>query len=227
MIVRHLAVLILVLLVIPAAWGADSSYVVKLVENTPPPTETAEAVAGLLEDRCVQLLDAKGELLVELWFRRGVPAKATEAQIDNGLTYQELPETTLVGVVLLSRTWSDYRKQKLMPGVYTLRVAFQPVTDDHVGTAPYPEFCLLSSAADDKDPATMEPKSLREMSAKVAGKHPAVLLLVPGKGAASQPKLLNRGSGHWVLLWLLGVQVGPKACTLPLGLTLLGASSAL
>jgi hypothetical protein len=211
---------------VPARCGAADAYAVKVADSTPVPPETPEVIAKLLTDRCVQLVNDKGDLLAELWFRKGAPARATEAQIQNGLTYRELPETTLLGVVRLSVPLGDYRKQKVMPGVYTLRLAIQPVTDDHVGTAPFPEFCLLSPAAEDKDPATMAAKSLQEMSIKSTGKHPAVLLLVPGKGATAEPKLVTKGSGHWVLLFLLEVKVGEKSATLPVGLTLLGASSA-
>jgi hypothetical protein len=210
----------------PATGRAADSYAVKVAENTPAPPETPEAIGKLLADRCVQLVNDKGDLLAELWFRKGAPARATDAQIQNGLTYRELPETTLLGVVRLSQPLGDYRKQKVMPGVYTLRLAIQPVTDDHVGTTPYPEFCLLSPATEDTDPATMAAKSLQEMSIKSTGKHPAVLLLVPGKGAAAQPKLVSKGSGHWVLLFLLEVKVGEKTAPLPVGLTLVGASSA-
>ena len=49
--------------------------------------------------------------------------------------------------------------------------------------------CLLSPAAEDKTPATMEAKKLQEMSGKTTGGHPGVLLLFPGKGAATTPKL--------------------------------------
>ena len=96
----------------------------------------------LLSDKCVQLLDPKGELLVEVWFRKAWPAKATEAQIKNGLTYAEIPETTLVGALRVVKQWTDYRKQKIKPGVYTLRIAHQPMDGDHMGTAPYSDFCL-------------------------------------------------------------------------------------
>ena len=38
-------------------------------------------------------------------------------------------------------------------GVYTLRYAIQPKTDDHFGVSPFRNFLLLSPAAVDKDPA--------------------------------------------------------------------------
>jgi hypothetical protein len=215
----------LLLLAVPAARAADNPYVLKTAENTPGPAEVPAAIQKLLSDRCLQFSSAKGDLLVEVWLRKEVPAKATEAQVKNGLTYRELPETTLVGVVRLARPLSDYRKQKVMPGVYTLRLAYQPEDGDHQGTAPHSEFCLMSPIADDKDPATMAPKSLHDLSAKSTNAHPAVLLLFPGKGATAEPKLVNKGSGHWVVLFQLEVKAANQTSTLPMGLTLIGASS--
>ena len=58
-----------------------------------------EPIRKLLGERCVQLLNAKGDLLAEVWFRKDLPAKATEAQIKNGLTYMEVPESTVFGAI--------------------------------------------------------------------------------------------------------------------------------
>jgi hypothetical protein len=221
---RNLGVALL-LLAAPAARAADS-YSVKVADNTPAPAEVAEPIRKLLRETCLQVYDAKDNLMAELWWRAEVPAKATEAQIKNGLTYREVPETTLVGVVRFAKAFSDYRKQKIPPGVYTLRLAGQPMDGDHMGTAPYSEFLLLSPAAEDKKPDTMAPKSLHEMSTKTTNNHPGVMLLFPGKGAAAEPKMVNKGSGHWVLLFLLNVKAGDKAATLPVGLTIVGTSTA-
>ena len=216
------AVLLLFLAALPAR-AADKPSI-KTVD-APPPKELAEPVRKLLGNRCVQLLDGKGEAVCEVWFRTEVPVKATEAQVKNGLTYREVPETTLLGALRVLKQTTDYRKQKVPAGVYTLRLAYQPMDGDHMGTAPYGEFCLASPAGDDKKPDPMEPKGLQEMSGKVTNGHPCVWLLFPGKGAAAEPKLADKGDGHWVLLYDLGVNVGGKKATLPIGLTLIGASS--
>jgi hypothetical protein len=209
----------------PAVRAADP-YSVKVAASTAAPAEVAEPIRKLLRETCVQVSNAKGDLVAEFWWRAEVPARATEAQVKNGLTYREVPETTLLGVVRFARTFSDYRKQKIMPGVYTLRLANQPQDGDHMGTAAYSEFCLLSPAAEDKTPGTMAAKSLHELSEKsTTTQHPAAMLLFPGKGAAAEPKLVNKGSGHWVLLFLLDVKAGDKPATLPVGLTVAGVSS--
>ena len=211
-----------------AAWpvhAADNAYTVKTVDKTPAPSELQEPIRKLLGERCTQLLNAKGDVLAELWFRKDVPAKATDAQIKNGLTYREVQETTLFGAIRFPKQVTDYRKQKIPAGVYTLRLANQPMDGDHMGTAPYSEFLLMSPAAEDKKPDPMEPKALQELSGKTTSGHPGVLLLFPGKGATAEPKLEKKEENHWVLLFLQEVKIGDKKATLPIGLTLIGASS--
>jgi hypothetical protein len=219
-------VAVLVLMLSWPAQAADDMYSAKTVPNAPAPKELQEPIRKLLDERCVQFLDAKGELLAEIWFRKDVPAKASDAQIKNGLTYREIPETTLLGAIRIAKQSSDYRKQKVPAGVYTLRLAYQPMDGDHMGTAPFSEFCLLSPAAEDKNPNTMEPKSLHEMSARTTNSHPGVLLLFPGKGKTTEPKFTDMGGGHGVLLYQLELKIGDKKAIFPIGLTLIGASTA-
>ena len=218
------AAILLALITLPV-FAAQKTYSVKTVEKTPAPKEVQETIRKLLDDRCVQLLDAKGDVLAEIWFRKDVPVNATDAQIKNGLTYAEVQETTVFGAIRFPKQITDYRKQKIPAGVYTLRLANQPMDGDHMGTAPYSEFLLLSPVADDKTPNTMEAKKLQEMSGKTTGGHPGVLLLFPGKGAAQTPKLEKKEENHWVLLILLDAKAGDKKTALPIGLTLIGVSS--
>jgi hypothetical protein len=212
-------------LAVPPLRAADDAYTLKMIDKSPPPQELQEPIRKLLADRSMQLLNAKGGILAEIWLRKDVPAKATDAQIKNGLTYREVPETSLFGAIRFPSGTTDYRKQKIPAGVYTLRLANQPQDGDHMGTAPFSDFLLLSPAAEDKKPDTMEPKALQELSGKTTAAHPGVLLLFPGKGAAAQPKLEKKEENHWIVLFLLEVKVGDKKATLPVGLTLIGASS--
>jgi hypothetical protein len=217
------AAIVLVVAVLPIR--AADAYSVKTADKTAAPEEVQEPIRKLLADRCTRLLDAKGDVLAELWFRKDVPAKATDEQIKNGLTYKEVPETTVFGVVRFPKRITDYRKQKIPAGVYTLRLANQPMDGDHMGTAPFSEFLLLSPAAEDKKPDLMEPKALQELSGKTTKGHPGVLLLFPGMGGTTEPKLEKKEENHWVLMIQQAVKIGDKKATLPIGLTLIGASS--
>src|SRR4051812_31431372 len=190
------------------------------VADSDAPTQLAEPVRKLMGKKAVQLLDAGGKVVVEVWFREGVPVKATDAQVKNGLTYREVPLSSVLGAMRVVSAERDYRKQKLPAGVYTLRLAVQPMDGDHMGTAPYGEFVLASPAADDKKPDLMDAKALQEMSAKATESHPAVFLLWPGKGAGATPRLERKTDNHWVVLLNLDVTVNGKKATLPLGLVL-------
>jgi hypothetical protein len=224
---RRIPAVMLLLVAAATARAADAPpYAVKVADSTAPPNEVQEPIRKLLDERCIQLVTAKGDLVLELWLRKEVPAKATETQIKNGLTYREVPESTVVGAVRFARDYTDYRKQKIKAGVYTLRLATQPMDGDHMGTAPYNQFCLLSPAADDRTPATMAAKSLHELSAKSTEGHPGVMLLFPGKGAEATPKLVSKGSGHWAVLFLLDVKAGEQKAQLPMALNLIGVSAA-
>ncbi len=202
-----------------------STYSIKVADKAEAPKEVAEAIRKGLADRRVQWLDAKGEVLGEVWLSKDVPVKATEAQIKNGLTYAEVPESTVLGVIRFPKQITDYRKQKIPAGIYTMRLANQPMDGDHMGTAPYSEFVLLSPVAEDKKPDPIEAKKLQEMSGKTTGGHPGVLLLFPGKGAAAMPKLEKKEENHWILLLQLDAKSGDKKATLSIGLTVVGVSS--
>jgi hypothetical protein len=212
----------LVGLAVAPAWAAEPAYSIKTA-TTAVPKDLKESVAKLLSDRAVELLDAKGNRLCAIWFRKEIPAKATPAQIKNGLTYRELDETTLLGAVQVDQLMTDYRKQKIKPGVYTLRLGFQPMDGDHMGTAPFTEFSLLAPANADSKPDLMSAKELQELSAKAAaGTHPAVFLLFPNNKPADMPKLESREGGHWVLLVKAPVVVGSDKTALGIGLNLIG-----
>jgi hypothetical protein len=215
------------LLAAAPVWAADAKYSVKTAK-TAVPKEIKGPVAKVLSDRSVQVQDAKGKLVCELWLRKEVPAKAAAAQAKNGLTYQELEETTLLGAVRFVQPGSDYRKQKIKPGVYTLRLGLQPMDGDHMGTAPYPEFCLVVPADQDEKPDPYkDPKELQDLSTQATGtSHPGIFLLFPTPKAEDTPKLEDKGDGHWVLTWKGDVKANGKKTYLGVGLTLFGHSAA-
>jgi hypothetical protein len=221
------AAAVLVLLAVATSAPAQAKYTIKEAK-VELPKEVKPAVAKLLDDNAVQLLDGKDTLICEVWFRQEVPVKATPEQLKNGITLREIPETTLLGALRVHKMMTDYRKQKIKPGVYTLRLAYQPSDGDHMGTAPNNEFCLAIHADDDKDAELMKPKALHETSSRVAGgSHPAVLLLFPAKAQApAAPKLEKDADNHWILTRPLEVKSGDAKAKIGLLLTLVGVSSA-
>ncbi len=217
----------LTLLALASTAHAQAKYSIKEAK-TDLPKEVKPAVAKLLDDSAVQLLDDKGAVVCEVWFRKEVPATATAEQVKNGITLRDIPETTVLGALRVHKTMTDYRKQKIKEGVYTLRLGFQPADGDHMGTAPNNEFCLPVFADDDKEAAPMKPKELQEASAKVAGgTHPAVLLLFPPAAKVPDKASLDKDDmNDWLLTRPIEIKAGDAKAKIGLVLTLVGVSSA-
>lgn len=203
--------------------GAGEAKFAARYEKVAPPPALAEPVRKLLAPEALVVLGAKDEVVMRLWFRAEIPAKATDEQVKNGLTYRELPEGTLVGAIEFPATFTDFRRQRLPMGVYTLRFAVQPDIGDHTNTAPHPEFCLLSPAAKDRSAEPMELKPLIELSSEINdGKHPAVLLLFPNHAKDEGPKVVGKENDVWVVNVRRAVVVGSTKTTLGFGVTVAG-----
>jgi hypothetical protein len=203
------------------AVSAQPKFTAKL-EKVEPQAKLAEPVRKLLDEQAL-VVRSGDDVVMRLWFRAAIPAKATEEQVKNGLTYREIPEGTLVGALEFPDEFTDYRKQKLPAGVYTLRFAIQPDIGDHTNTTPHPEFCLLCPAGEDKSTEDVEKMKLIELSSKVnEGRHPAVLLLWPHHTKDDAVKVLDKGDGVWVATTRRAVAAGELKTTLGFAVTVAG-----
>jgi hypothetical protein len=187
------------------------------------PKSIAEPIHKHLDENAIVVSDGDTELMA-FWFRKSIPAKATAEQIKNGLTFREIPETTLIAVVKLSKAFVDYRKQEIPAGVYTLRLVFQPDTGDHSGTAPYTEFLLLCPATRDKSPDETDIKTVVEMSMKATGgDHPGVILVAPDKGEKAEPAITEK-DGHATIRCKRTLDINGKEISLGFGMIIKGFS---
>jgi hypothetical protein len=201
--------------------GAEPKFSAKL-EKVEPPAKLAPPVRKLLDPEVLVVRDGDA-VVMRVWFRATIPAKATEEQVKNGLTYREIPEGTLVGALEFPEEFTDYRKQKLPAGAYTLRFAVQPDIGDHTDTAPHPDFCLICPADADRDAEDVEKKKLIELSSKVnEGRHPAVLLLWPHHAKDGAVKVLDKGDGVWVATTRRAVVAGERKTALGFAVTVAG-----
>lgn len=202
--------------------AADPVFSAKL-EKLDPPEAVAESIRKLLAPEALVVTVENGDALMKVWFRTVVPIKATAEQIKNGVTYREIPEGELVGVIQFPTKFTDYRRQEIAAGVYTLRFAVQPDIGDHTGTAPYPDFCLMCSAEKDKSAERIDKKKLIEVSSEVnEGKHPAVLLLFPNAAKDAVPKVVGKGDGVWVVNLRRAVASEEEKSSLGFGITVAG-----
>jgi hypothetical protein len=221
---RILTVVTALLLVGPLA-AQDATNTVK-VEKAEPPKELKEGFAALLSDQSVQVADDKGMVWATFWFRKAIPCKAAPEQVKNGLTYREIPQTTVIGVVQFAQPWTDFRKQKIPAGVYTLRQAIQPMDGDHQGTAPTSDFCLLVPAAKDEKPDTMDVKAMQELSANApGGTHPGVMLIFANDKPEDAPKLSTKPNKITVVSVKLPVDAAGTATTLGYSFAVVGTTT--
>lgn len=213
-------VIAVVLLAAPLA-ATEPKFSAK-VEKVEAPAKLAEPVRKLLDEQALVVRDGD-HVVMRIWFRREIPVKATEEQVKNGLTYREISEGTLVGALEFPAQFTDFRKQALPAGIYTLRFAIQPDIGDHTGTAPHPEFCVICPANEDRATEDIEKKKLIELSSKVnEGRHPAVLLLWPNNGKDKGVKVIDKGDGVQVATIKRLVVAGGLKTTLGFAVTVAG-----
>lgn len=174
----------------------DPPALTLVLRDAPPPAALHEKIQALLPKSSYRIRDASGNPAVEVWLRKTIPVQVTEEQVQNGLTYREWNDGTLIGAVQFHQPFVDYRKQEIPAGVYTLRFTVQPDVGDHDDTAPHPEFLVLSRAEDDTTDEPVEAKTLYPQSAKVTGgDHPGVMLLFPLRGKPASAKLQSHDGG--------------------------------
>lgn len=193
--------------------------------KTDPPKEVAEVVAKLLDKEAITVASDDNALSLILWFRSELTTTASADQIKNGLTYREIAEGTLLGVVKFDKAFTDFRKQEIAAGVYTLRLAVQPDTGDHTDTAPHQDFALLVPAKADETADALEVKAVVKLSLKATGgDHPGVMLLYPHHGKEDKPEVVAQKDGPRCVRLRRAVSNGDTKATLGVSLVIDGYS---
>jgi len=144
--------------------------------DAPPPKELDPSIQKLLQPKAVQLIDGD-QPAFQFWLVNNLPdAKALDA----------LKPATLLGAVVVSKPQRDYRDDEIAAGVYTMRLALQPQDGNHLGSADFVTFAVLTPAKlDTKPDAITDYKALVKASSKqTSTDHPVILSLRPTKGDA-------------------------------------------
>jgi hypothetical protein len=214
--------LVVLLLCTPLSFAGSGKYTIKTATKAPP-KELAAAVGETLDNQTIELYQ-DGKLAAEVWLCKSIPGQVAAAKAGKTVTYRDLKETSLFGAVKFHSEWGDYRKQKINPGVYTLRLGFQPQDGDHMGTAPFSEFVILTAAKLDTKTDLLPPKTLIERSSSsINTTHPAVLLLFPNPGTMDKAELAAKPNNTWVLNLKHAVATDNKAsANLGIGLAIVG-----
>src|SRR5262245_306383 len=143
-----------ILVAVASTLGAAHELTVQ-VEEQEPPKDLSGAGRALLDNKAMSVFD-DNKLLCTVWAGKSLESKATAEEAKGGLKYANLDETTVVGAVKFPEQWIDYRKQKIKPGVYTLRLGLQPMDGEHQGTAQFNDVLLLTSMVRDKKTVACE-----------------------------------------------------------------------
>jgi hypothetical protein len=197
-----------------------ADYKVKTIEKAPP-KELIESVQKLLDSSAVQFTDKNGDLIAEVWLRKPIPV--TGELKDNKAAYKNVPATSILAAVQFAKDWKDYRGKKIPAGVYSLRLGMQPQDGNHMGTSPYPEFCVLLAAKLEPKADVMDPDEMVERSAEsIKQAHAGVLLLFPTDKGGATAELTVQNKDHIVLNLRSEVTANGKSGTLGIGLTLVG-----
>jgi hypothetical protein len=162
------------------------------------PDDLPDWLLPLLESDGVRAKSG-GAVLADLWFRRELPERTPTGEM--GIELGTLPEGALVGLVRLASPWSDYKKQPIQPGLYTLRYGVQPADGDHTGQTWFRDFLMLVAVERDvfqADGAAQEPV-VEASKAVSTTAHPAVMALFGVYDEVSAPTLVENDLGQPML----------------------------
>ncbi len=198
--------------------------------DTPVPKEVSADIAKLLTGPSIQLLDSTGKPICDMWLRKELPTDATDGQLKTGVTFREVKQSEILGAIQFHQKWTDYRKQPVKAGVYTMRLAYQPTDGKHTAdVSDYHEFVLVISAKDDTKTALLEVKSLHDKSGdSLELAHPGVFMLWPNPTPKKDPTIDARPKDHWVVNGRIPLVAAGKATgkDIGFGVTLVGHSPA-
>jgi hypothetical protein len=202
-----------------AAFAVGQEYKVAKLEMAAP-AAVAPEISSLLQPAGFKVM--KGSATVfEMWPAKEWPI-AADAQAGAEVLYPLTPGQ-LIGVTRYTQKGADFRDQEIAPGTYVVRYGQQPVDGAHVGTSPTRDFLLLLPAAKDRDPKTLDYKTLTTASKEASGTaHPAILSLQ--SATAGEPLALREDSERqWVVVHFAGkAKQGAAVKDLPIELVVVG-----
>jgi len=166
-----------------------AKYAAAELKEAPPDSLSADVRAALSKTG-YRVTEEGGKTICDVWLRAEVPvAEKFQEQLD--VKYPFDPGT-LIGAIRFPAATTDYRKQAVKPGVFTLRYGHQPQDGNHLGTAQFRDFVILAPAADDKSPATVDPEKAVDLSKKVTSTtHPAIMSLLPPAKRGKLPAMAH------------------------------------
>jgi len=170
-------------------------------------TAASESIKKALDPKGYRITLPGGSVLCEIWLRNGMTTGKNDAQ---GAAYTSLIDSALIAVITFPQQATDFRKQAIKPGTYTLRYAVHPQDGNHLGISPIRDFLLLVPIALDQDPTTKYKfEELTALSKKASGtNHPCVMSLVSAEGISNWPSVVEDEYAHLVFAAKLKTEAG-------------------
>jgi hypothetical protein len=200
---------------------AEESYQVEIIEGAPQADVVSADFANQLSDKGYRVKSASGRTISEIWL-----SKQWEAEANFKATEQRLYPFTpgqFIGVLHLSRKGSEFRKQEVPSGWYTLRFGLQPVDGNHEGTSITRDFLLMISIDRDGAKKKWSEKELFAASAESIGAtHPSMMSLQRADRAVEGPIRHDAEKDWWILRGLGNRISGAKSEAMPLDIVVVG-----
>jgi hypothetical protein len=210
--VRNLACRVAMAIVVVGAGSVICSAADVTIKSTgkEPPGELDASIRGVLEPKAIQVLDADKPRL-QFWLRKEIPLQSKPESSAKAL--DAIKQATLLGVVSVPAHYQDYRDDAIPAGVYTMRFALQPQDGNHLGTAEFSYFAVLTPAKlDSKLDGIADYKQLVKASSKeTSTDHPVIVSLRPPSSEAGEsPKLVEPAAEHKSILLKIPGKAGAE-----------------
>lgn len=194
------------------------------VNDKDPPSALDGSIRATLQSKSVQVLKGS-KPIYEFWFRTQTPLKSKPASMNEAM--KALPEAALLGAVMVGTSERDYRDDELAGGLYTMRFALQPQDGNHLGTAEFPYFAVLTPAKLDAklDEITSYKQLVKASSKPTSSEHPVILSLRPvGKDEGAYPRISSPATAHQCVRVKLDGKAGDASEALVLDLVVEGVA---
>lgn len=199
---------------------AQESFSLEAIDSAPKADSVSDALAQQFAGSGYRVKNGS-RTICELWLAKQWDIDPSfKASKERLYPFQQ---GQLIGLVHFSRKYSDFRKQTIPGGWYTLRFGLQPVDGNHEGTSIIRDFLLLINVAQDAGDKKWETKDLFKASAESIGTtHPAMLSLqLHSKGATAS--VVHEAEKEFQILHLVGKGVaGTKTEPTPLDFVVAG-----
>jgi len=205
--------------------AAAADYQIASVNSPLPAAAVSPEIVAAIQPTMIKVAKGDSQVVCEIWLAKEWPI-AADAKPSGEIIYPLTPGQ-LIGVIRYPRKAADFRDQEIPAGVYVARYAQQPVDGAHVGTSPTRDFLALLPAAKDRDPKTLDYKTLTTTSKETTGTaHPAILSLQAAAETGEPLAVRELSEPQWVIVRFLGkANQGGAAKDMPLEVVVVGKAS--